>query len=103
MNEPAQDLHVACHRSAVSNTDIAFTAERLSPPLSDHWILYLETDQVAISITRVVPSALGHVIDVSGVLGMLFPARVTTVQVEVAPGTAAAQRWRFWVDDQVGK
>jgi hypothetical protein len=101
MNEPPPDLFVACHPAPGAGSDIAFTAERLSPPPASHWILFVESDQVAVEITRLTPAALGHILDTGGVLGLLFPATVTSVQVEVAPGRAAEQCWRFWVDDDV--
>lgn len=99
MGSPAHDLEVACRPSLARDGDVAFVAARLLPPASDHWVLYLTSDQVAVDIRRVVPEAVGQALHASGALGLLFPAGVTTVQLDVAGG-ATEQRWRFWVGDQ---
>lgn len=99
MGSPAHDLEVACRPSLAPDGDVAFVAERLLPAASDHWVLYITSDQRVIDIRRVVPDSVGQALHASGALGLLFPAGVTTVQVDVAGG-AIEQRWRFWVDDE---
>lgn len=94
------DLHVACFPTVANDTDVSFVAERLSPPSSDHWVLYLTTDQSAVDIRRVVPQAIGHSLDATGALGFIFPSKVTTVHVEVAVMGELSQQWRFWLDDE---
>lgn len=93
------DLHVACFPTVAGDTDVSFVAERSSPAPSDHWVLYLTTDQTAVDIRRVVPRAVGHSLDASGALGLVFPAKVTTVHVEVAVMGELSERWDFWLDD----
>jgi hypothetical protein len=99
MGTPAHDLEVACRPSLAPDSDVAFVAERLFPAASDHWVLYITSDQVVVDIRRVVPESVGQALHPSGALGLLFPAGVTTVHLEVAGGPTQ-QRWRFWVDDE---
>jgi len=99
MTSPYGELHVACTPSMAQAGDIAFLAERQRPATSTRWVLYITSDQTAVDIHRVVPAALGEALHFSGALGLLFPAGVTSVQVEVAARGGAEQRWEFWVDD----
>ncbi len=99
MNPRFADLQVACHPSMAHAGDIAFVAERQSRPASDCWVLYVTSDQVAIDIHRVVPDALGEALHDSGALGLLFPAGVRSVQLEVAAQGSVEQQWKFWADD----
>ena len=96
----APDLQVACRPSPTHDGDVAFVAERLVPSSSAHWVLYVYSDQTAVQIHQVVPEPLGHALHATGALGLLFPDRVTTVQIDIAASDAVDQRWRFWVDDE---
>jgi hypothetical protein len=96
----APDLQVACRPSSTHDGDVAFVAERLVPSASAHWVLYVHSDQAAVEIHQVVPEPLGHALHATGALGLLFPDQVTAVQLDIAAGDAADQRWRFWIDDE---
>lgn len=96
----APDLQVACRPSPTHDGDVAFVAERVVRSRSAHWVLYVSSDQTVVDIHHVVPEPLGHALHATGALGLLFPDRVTTVRIDIAAGTAADQRWRFWVDDE---
>ena len=98
MDSPNGDLQVACRPSMAKSGAIAFVAQRQRPS-EDCWVLYITSDQVAMEIHRVVPSAIGEALHGSGALGLLFPACVTSVQLEVAAVGSPEQRWKFWVDD----
>lgn len=95
----APDLQVACRPSPTHEGDVAFVVERLLPS-SPHWVLYVNSDQRVVQIRQVVPEPIGHALHVTGALGLLFSDRVTRVQIDIAAGGAADQRWRFWLDDQ---
>jgi hypothetical protein len=99
MTSPTGDLQVACAPSLAPSGDIAFLAERQRPAPLPRWVLYITSDQVAVDIHRVVPAALGEALHGSGALGLLFPAGVTSVQLEVAAGGGPEQHWQFWIDD----
>ncbi len=98
MDSPNGDLQVACRPSMAKAGDIAFVAQRQRPSV-DCWVLYITSDQVAMEIHRVVPSAIGEALHGSGALGLLFPSCVTSVQLDVAAVGSPEQRWKFWVDD----
>lgn len=100
MDSPAPDLQVSCHPSLVHEGDVAFVAERTAHLLAGPWVLYVASDAVAIDIHRVAPAAEAWAMDASGALGLLFPARVMSVQLDVAPRGGRHERWRFWVDDE---
>lgn len=99
MDSPAPGLQVSCLPSLVHEGDVAFVAERTDPLQAGPWVLYVASDAVAIDIHRVAPSAQALAMHASGALGLLFPAGVRSVQLEVAPRGGTAERWRFWVDD----
>ncbi|MGE0363542.1 MAG: hypothetical protein AB7H93_22880 [Vicinamibacterales bacterium] len=99
MDSPVPDLQVSCLPSLVHDGDVAFVAERTAALLAGPWVLYVASDAVAIDIRRVAPSAQALAMHTSGALGLLFPASVLSVQLDVAPRGGTSERWRFWVDD----
>lgn len=94
------ELHVAYDSEVPVGADMAFRADRLSAPATDHWVLCLSTDKPAIRLTSVWPEPLGYVLDRDGVLGLILPATVRSVRLDVASLEAGVSEWRFWVDDE---
>lgn len=93
------NLHVAYEPEAPAGGEMAFRADRLSPPAADQWVLCVSSDRPAIRLTGVWPAALGYVLDRDGVLGLIFPADVASVRLGVASGDIGESEWQFWVVD----
>ena len=93
------DLHVACDREVPIGADMAFRADRLSPPTTEHWVLCLSSDCAAVRLTGVSPAPLGYALDRDGVLGLIFPSRVTSIHLNIASLEIGTSEWHFWVDE----
>jgi hypothetical protein len=92
-------LRVACNREVPVGADMAFRADRLMPSAAEHWTLCVSTDRPAIRLNDVAPAPVGYVLDRDGVLGLIFPAAITTVRLQIASLEVGTSEWRFWVDD----
>jgi len=93
------ELHVAYDQNVAAGADMAFRADRLTVPAAAHWILCVESDRPSVHVTGVAPAPSGYELDRDGVLGMIFPAAVRSVRLDVAAGEIGVSEWRFWVDD----
>ncbi len=96
---PSSELHVAYDSNVPVGADMAFRADRLSAPAAAHWILCVDSDRPAVRLTAVAPAPAGYVLDSDGVLGLIFPAAVRSVRLDVAASEIGVSEWRFWVDD----
>jgi hypothetical protein len=93
------DLTVACNPTVVVGHDVAFRAERHTEPPADRWALCLSTNRPHIRLGQVSPDAMAYVLDDAGVLILLFPATVRSVDLTIDSGDVGESEWKFWVDD----
>lgn len=93
------DLTIACERRVVVGHDLAVRAERHTRPAAAHWILCVSTDRARIHLGGVTPVPLDYALDDAGVLNLMFPADVLSVEMTVDAGEVGEAEWRFWLAD----
>jgi hypothetical protein len=93
------DLTVACNPTVVVGHDVAFRAERHTEPPAERWALCVSTNRARIRLGQVAPEAMAYLLDPVGVLHLLFPAAVRSVELTIDSGDVGESEWKFWVDD----
>lgn len=95
------DLTIACERRVQVGHDMAVRADRHTRPATEHWILCVSTDRTRIHVGGVTPPPLDYALDEQGVLNLMFPAEVLSIEMTMDAGEIGEAEWRFWLADAV--